>query len=49
VTIRKRNAARFTVAPKLMQDRRVRVRGIVEARRGPFIAAEWPGQIELIE
>jgi endonuclease YncB( thermonuclease family) len=49
VTIRKRNAARFAVAPKLMQDRRVRVRGIVEARRGPFIAAEWPGQIELIE
>jgi endonuclease YncB( thermonuclease family) len=49
VAIRKRNAARFAVAPKLMQDRRVRVRGVVEARRGPFIAAEWPGQIELIE
>jgi hypothetical protein len=49
VLIRKRNAKRFAIAPKLLQDKHIRVRGTVEARRGPLIEARWPEQIELIE
>jgi hypothetical protein len=49
VTVRKRNLARFAFAPKQLEGQRVRVRGIVEARRGPFIEAVRPEQIELIE
>ena len=35
--------------PKDLEGKRVRVRGIVEMRRGPFIEAERPEQIELAE
>jgi endonuclease YncB( thermonuclease family) len=49
VMILRRNAARFAIAPKLLQDKRIRVRGVVEMRRGPTIEAKWPEQIELIE
>jgi endonuclease YncB( thermonuclease family) len=45
----KRNAARFAFTPKDMEGKRVLVRGVVEMRRGPFIAAERPEQIETIE
>jgi endonuclease YncB( thermonuclease family) len=49
VTMLKRNAARFAFAPKQLEGKNVRVRGVVEMRRGPFIEAERPEQIELIE
>lgn len=44
-----RNAPRFAFAPKELEGKRVRVRGVVEMRRGPFIEAARPEQIELIE
>ena len=49
VTMLKRNLARFAVAPRQLEGKRIRVRGVIEARRGPFIEAERPEQIELIE
>jgi endonuclease YncB( thermonuclease family) len=49
VVIRKRDAKRFAIAPKLLQDKRILVRGVVEMRRGPLIEAKWPEQIELID
>jgi endonuclease YncB( thermonuclease family) len=49
VTVRKRNLARFAFAPRQLEGKRIRVRGVVETRRGPFIAAARPEQIELIE
>jgi endonuclease YncB( thermonuclease family) len=52
VTILKRNAASFAAAgvdPEQLAGRRVRVRGVVDLRGGPWIEAERPEQIELIE
>jgi endonuclease YncB( thermonuclease family) len=52
VTIAKRNEAAFTSAglePKRLQGRRVRVRGYVEQRGGPWVEATRPEQIELAE
>ena len=49
VMLLKRNAARFAFTAKDLEGRRIRVRGVVEMRRGPFIEAERPEQIELIE
>jgi hypothetical protein len=49
VMMLKRNAARFAFAPKDLEGKRIRVRGVVEMRRGPFIEAERPEQIELAE
>jgi endonuclease YncB( thermonuclease family) len=48
-TVLKRNAARLELAPKDLEGKRVRVRGVVEMRRGPFIELERPEQIELVE
>jgi endonuclease YncB( thermonuclease family) len=47
VTVLKRNAARLS--PKQLEGKQVRVRGVVEMRRGPFIEVERPEQIETIE
>jgi endonuclease YncB( thermonuclease family) len=50
VTIAKRNESVFTNAglePKRLQGRRVRVRGYVEQRGGPWVEATRPEQIEL--
>jgi endonuclease YncB( thermonuclease family) len=49
VMLLKRNAARFAFMAKDLEGRRIRVRGVVEMRRGPFIEAVRPEQIELIE
>ncbi|HUZ34383.1 MAG TPA: thermonuclease family protein [Xanthobacteraceae bacterium] len=52
VTILKRNARSFTTAglePKTLAGRRVRVRGWIEERGGPWIEATRPEQIELID
>ncbi len=52
VTILKRNAHKFAAAglePKRLADRRVRVRGWIEERGGPWIEAAYPEQIELID
>ena len=52
VTIAKRNERGFTaagLAPPRLQGRRVRVRGIVEQRGGPWIEATHPEQIEVLE
>ncbi|MBV8754870.1 MAG: thermonuclease family protein [Hyphomicrobiales bacterium] len=52
VTIAKRNESAFTSAglePKRLQGRRVRVRGYVEQRGGPWVEATRPEQIELAE
>jgi endonuclease YncB( thermonuclease family) len=52
VTIAKRNESAFTSAglePKRLQGRRVRVRGYVEQRSGPWVEATRPEQIELAE
>jgi endonuclease YncB( thermonuclease family) len=52
VTIAKRNESAFTNAglePKRLQGRRVRVRGYVEQRGGPWVEATRPEQIELAE
>jgi endonuclease YncB( thermonuclease family) len=52
VTILKRNARNFTAAglePKTLTGRRVRVRGWIEERGGPWIEASRPEQIELTD
>ncbi len=52
VTVAKRNERGFAaagVAPVRLQGRRVRVRGIVEQRGGPWIEATHPEQIEILE
>lgn len=52
VTILKRNARNFTAAglePKTLAGKRVRVRGWIEERGGPWIEATRPEQIELID
>jgi endonuclease YncB( thermonuclease family) len=47
VMMLKRNAAR--IAPRQLEGKQVRVRGVVEMRRGPFVEVARPEQIELIE
>ena len=52
VTILKRNERSFVAAgvePKRLAGRRVRVRGWIEQRGGPWIEATRPEQIELID
>jgi endonuclease YncB( thermonuclease family) len=52
VTILKRNARNFTAAglePKKLAGRRVRVRGWIEERGGPWIEAARPEQIEFTD
>ena len=52
VTILKRNARNFTAAglePSKLAGRRVRVRGFIEERGGPWIEASRPEQIELTD
>ena len=52
VTILKRNERFFIargLAPKTLQGRRVRVRGVVEERGGPWIEAAHPEQIEVVD
>jgi hypothetical protein len=52
VTIRKRDQRMFTAAgvePKTLEGRRIRVRGWIEQRGGPIIAAEAAEQIELVD
>ena len=52
VTILKRQQRTFAAAgiePKQLAGRRIRVRGWIEQRGGPIIAAEAPEQIEVIE
>ena len=52
VTILKRIGARFTAAglePKRLEGRRVRVRGFIEERGGPWIEATAPEQFEVAE
>lgn len=52
VTVAKRNERAFAtagVAPFRLQGRRVRVRGVIEQRGGPWIEATRPEQIEVLE
>jgi hypothetical protein len=52
VTVLKRNERTFTTAGlelKKLAGQRVRVRGTVEERGGPWIEAARPGQIEIAE
>jgi hypothetical protein len=52
VTILWRMGRTFTAAglePKTLEGRRIRVRGWIEQRGGPIIAAEAPEQIELVD
>jgi endonuclease YncB( thermonuclease family) len=52
VTILKRQQRTFTAAglePKRLEGRRIRVRGWLEQRGGPIVAAEAPEQIELVD
>ena len=52
VTILKRNARNFTAAglePKTLAGRRIRVRGWIEERGGPWIEAARPEQIEFTD
>ena len=52
VTILKRISAKFVAAgidPKRLEGRRIRVRGFVEERGGPWIEATTPEQIEIAE
>jgi endonuclease YncB( thermonuclease family) len=52
VTIAKRNERTFATAgldPKRLAGRRVRVRGWIEERGGPWVEATRPEQIELVE
>ena len=52
VTIAKRNERKFVaagVAPRRLAGKRVRVRGWIEERGGPWIEATQPEQIELFE
>jgi endonuclease YncB( thermonuclease family) len=51
VTIPRRSLSSFEaagVAPKSLENRRIRVRGFVETRTGPRIEVVWVGQIELL-
>jgi Staphylococcal nuclease homologue len=52
VTIAKRNERAFTAAglePKRLAGRRIRVRGWIEERGGPWVEASRPEQIEVME
>ncbi|MBI2714356.1 MAG: thermonuclease family protein [Rhizobiales bacterium] len=52
VTILKRQQRTFAAAglePKRLEGRRIRVRGWIEQRGGPIVAAEAPEQIEVID
>lgn len=52
VTVSKRNERLFLaqgLAPKTLQGRRVRIRGVVEERGGPWIEAVRPEQIEIVD
>ena len=52
VTILKRQRRTFAAAglePKRLEGRRIRVRGWIEQRGGPIVAAEAPEQIELVD
>ena len=52
VTILKRQQRTFAAAglePKRLEGRRIRVRGWIEQRGGPIVAAEAPEQIELVD
>jgi endonuclease YncB( thermonuclease family) len=52
VTILKRNERKFAAAgivPRQLEGRRVRIRGMIEERGGPWIEAAVPEQIELAE
>jgi endonuclease YncB( thermonuclease family) len=52
VTILKRNERKFTeagLAPKQLEGRTVRIRGVVEERGGPWIEAVVPQQIEMAD
>jgi len=52
VTILKRQQRTFAAAglePKRLEGRRIRVRGFLEQRGGPIVAAEAPEQIELVD
>jgi endonuclease YncB( thermonuclease family) len=52
VTIRRRDQRMFTAAgiePKQLEGRRIRVRGWIEQRGGPIIAAEAAEQIEFVD
>lgn len=52
VTIAKRNERAFKAAglePKSLAGRRIRVRGWIEERGGPWVDAARPEQIELVE
>jgi micrococcal nuclease len=52
VTIAKRSERAFTAAglePKRLAGRRIRVRGWIEERGGPWVEATHPEQIELVE
>lgn len=52
VTILKRISSKFTAAgldPKRLEGRRIRVRGFVEERGGPWIEATAPEQIEIAD
>ena len=51
VTIAKRNERAFSAAglePKSLRGRRVRVRGWIEERGGPWVEAARPEQIEVL-
>jgi hypothetical protein len=51
VTIAKRNARSFSAAglePKTLAGRRVRIRGWIEERGGPWVEAARPEQIEVV-
>jgi len=52
VTIAKRSERAFTAAgltPKMLEGRRVRIRGWIEERGGPWVEAAAPEQIEVLE
>jgi hypothetical protein len=52
VIILRRNQRIFNAAgvePKRLEGRRIRVRGVLEARRGPVIEADAPEQIEFAD
>jgi Staphylococcal nuclease homologue len=52
VTIAKRNERAFSaagIAPKSLSGRRVRIRGWIEERGGPWVEASRPEQIEVLQ
>jgi hypothetical protein len=52
VTVSKRHERSFAAAglePKKLENRRIRVRGWIEERGGPWIEAIRPEQIEIVE